>query len=46
MWFTADNGAGPITSKYTPEMNNKLCDGEWHMINGMLIMFCYFFFGV
>ena len=34
LWFTADNGAGSITSRFIPEMNNKLCDGAWHTITG------------
>lgn len=37
MWFTADNGAGSITSRFRPEMNNKLCDGAWHAIKAAKI---------
>ncbi|BFY99968.1 hypothetical protein BsWGS_03008 [Bradybaena similaris] len=30
--FTADNGAGPITIRYSPPAQNSLCDGQWHSI--------------
>ncbi|XP_012943161.1 laminin subunit alpha isoform X2 [Aplysia californica] len=30
--FTVDNGAGPITIRYTPQTRNTLCDGRWHNI--------------
>jgi len=30
--FTVENGAGPITIRYTPETQNTLCDGKWHTI--------------
>ena len=38
LWFTADNGAGSIISKFVPEMNNKLCDGAWHTVKGKVVL--------
>ena len=34
--FRADNGDGPIKADFVPDMKNKLCDGMWHKIKGML----------
>ncbi|XP_021350179.1 laminin subunit alpha-like isoform X1 [Mizuhopecten yessoensis] len=33
--FSADNGGGIITTKYTPPTNNLLCNGEWHTISAV-----------
>ena len=30
--FTADNGGGEFSTKYTPQASNDLCDSQWHKI--------------
>ncbi|XP_022314761.2 laminin subunit alpha-like [Crassostrea virginica] len=30
---TADNGQGEVTTEYVPQVENALCDGEWHHIS-------------
>jgi hypothetical protein len=32
--FTADNGGGEFSTKYTPQASNDLCDSQWHKIEG------------
>ncbi|XP_063440155.1 laminin-like protein epi-1 isoform X2 [Mytilus trossulus] len=30
--LTADNGGGEFSTRYTPQVANKLCDSQWHKI--------------
>lgn len=33
--FTVENGRGPIVTTFSPDRTHYLCDGEWHMIQGI-----------
>lgn len=38
MKFTVENGKGPVTTSYKPPNRYYFCDGNWHKIQGKIII--------